>query len=116
MKFPCTQTLWTPYTTVMGPTTIYGLITVSLKKSSERKIKLTNMRVLRWMSEVTGKYSIRNEVIRGIVKITSMSKKVMEEQMRREEVSCKRQTMDMQWDRRRRRERPKTRWKDYCSG
>ena len=75
--------------------------------------------MLRWMSGVTRKDRIRNEVIRGTVKVTSVSKKVQEARlrwfghvMRREEGSCERQIIDMEVGGRRKRGRPKTRWKD----
>ena len=98
---------------------MYGLETVPMKKSNEKKMEVAEMRMLRWMSGVTRKDRIKNEVIRGTVKVTSVSKKKQEGRLRwyghvvrREEGSCERQIMDMEVGGRRKRGRPRTRWKD----
>ncbi|XP_064080729.1 uncharacterized protein LOC135197642 [Macrobrachium nipponense] len=77
------------------------------------------MRMLRWMSEVTKKDKIRNEHVRGTVKVTEASKKVQEARlrwyrhlMRREEQHMAREVMDVEVDGTQRRGRPKTRWRD----
>ena len=65
------------------------------------------------------KDKIKNDVIRGTVKVASVSKKVQESRlrwfghvMRRDEESSERQIMEMEVDGRRKRGKPKTRWKD----
>ena len=107
------------YKTIVRPAMTYGLETVPLKKSSERKMEVAEMRMLRWMSGVTRKDRIKNERIRGTVEVTSVSKKVQEARLRwfghvvrGEEDSCERRTMEMEADGRRRRGRPRMRWRD----
>ncbi|XP_064120903.1 uncharacterized protein LOC135225564 [Macrobrachium nipponense] len=77
------------------------------------------MRMLRWMSGVTKKDRVRNERIRGRVKVTDASKKVQEARlrwyghlMRREEQHMAREVMDVEVDGTRRRGRSKTRWRE----
>ena len=97
----------------------FGLETVPLKKSSERKMEVAEMRMLRWMSGVTKKDRIKNERIRNTVKVTSVSKKVQEARLRwfghvvrEEEESGERRIMEMEVEGRRRRGRPRIRWRD----
>ena len=97
----------------------YGLEAAPLKKMEERRLDVTEMRMLRWMSGVTRMDRVRNEHIRGTVKVTEASKKVQEARlrwyghlMRREELHVAREVMDIEINGTRRRGRPKTRWKD----
>ena len=107
---------------VVRPAMTYGLEAAPLKKIEGRKLDVAEMKMLRWMSGVTRMDRVRNEHIRGTVKVTETSKKVQEARlrwyghlMRREEQHVAREVMDMVVDGTRRRGRPKTRWKD-CVG
>ena len=107
---------------VVRPAMTYGLGAAPLKKLEERKLDVAEMRMLRWMSGVTRMDRVRNNFIRGTVKVTEVSKKVQEARlgwyghvMRRDWQHVAREVMDMQVDGTRRRGRPKTRWKD-CIG
>ena len=110
------------YKSVVRPTMLYGAETWPIKKEQERRMEVAEMRMLRWMCGVTRKDKIRNELIRGTVKVLEVSKKVQERRlkwfghvMRREdEYVCKR-VMNMEVEGRRRRGRPKFRWKDSIS-
>ena len=104
---------------VVRPALMYGLETAPIKKTEERKLDVAEMKMLRWMSGVTRMDRIRNEYIRGSLKVTEVSKKVQEARlrwyghvMRSPEEQVAREAMDMVVEGRRRRGRPKTRWKD----
>ena len=104
---------------VVRPALMYGLETAPIKKAEERKLDVAEMKMLRWMSGVTRMDRIRNEYIRGSLKVTEVSKKVQEARlrwyghvMRSAEGQVAREAMDMVVDGRRRRGRPKTRWRD----
>ena len=88
-------------------------------RSNEKRMKVAEMKTLRWMSGVNRKDRIRNEVIRGTLKVTSVSNKVQEARLgwfghvaRREDENLERQIMGMEVERYRKRRRPKIRWKD----
>ena len=76
--------------------------------------------MLRWSVGVTRRDRIRNEYIRGIVKVVEVSKKIQESRMRwyghlkrRDgEEHVGREAMEMEVEGTRERGRPKTRWKD----
>ena len=53
---------------------LYGAETWRSKKSEEKKLDVTEMRMLRWTCGVTKLDKIRNERIRGTVKVTEISK------------------------------------------
>ncbi|XP_063598632.1 uncharacterized protein LOC134775104 [Penaeus indicus] len=61
---------------------IYGLETAPLKKSKEKKMNGTERKMLRWMVEVTRRDRIRNEYVRGTVKVVEVSKKIQESRLR----------------------------------
>ena len=78
--------------------------------------------MLRWMCGVTREDKIRNENIRGTVKVAEASKKIQEARlrwyghvMRRDGDYVGRRVMEMEVPGRRRRGRPKKRWRD-CIG
>ena len=107
---------------VVRPAMTYGLEAAPLKKIEGRKMDVAEMRMLRWMSGVTKMDRVRNNYIRGTVKVTEVSKKAQEARlrwyghlMRREEQHVAREMMDLEVNGRRRRGRPKTRWRD-CIG
>ena len=105
--------------TVVRPAMIYGTETASLKKTEEKKMDVAEMRMLRWMSGVTREDRIRNEYIRGSLKVVEASKKIQEGRLRwyghllrRDENHVGRYAMDMEVQGRRRRGRPRKRWRD----
>ena len=61
------------YKTVVRPALLYGTETWPSKKAREKRLDVAEMRILRWMCGVT-KDKIRNERIRGTVKIVALSK------------------------------------------
>ena len=107
------------FKTVVRPAMLYGLETVPLKKTSERRLDVAEMKMLRWTCGVTRKDKIRNVHIRGTVKVAEASRKVQEARLRwyghirrRDEEYVGRKVLEMEVPGRRRRGRPKTRWRD----
>ena len=82
------------------------------------------MKMLRWMVGVTRKDKIRNEYIRGTVKVVEVSRKIQESRLRwfghlRRRVGeehIAREAMEMEVQGNRRRGRPKRRWIDCING
>ncbi|XP_042884700.1 uncharacterized protein LOC122261237 [Penaeus japonicus] len=68
--------------TVVRPALTYGLEAEPLKRVEERKSKVAEMKMLRWISGVTKSDRIRNEYIRGTVKVIEVSKKKQESGLR----------------------------------
>ena len=106
---------------VVRPTMTYGLEAAPLKKTEEKRLDVAEMKMLRWMSGVTLRDKVRNEYIRGSVKVTEVSKKVQEARLRwfghitrreDEEQHVAREAMSMEVEGTRRRGRPRIRWKD----
>ena len=104
---------------VVRPAMMYGLETAPIKKTEEKKLDVAEMKMLRWMSGVTREDRIRNEYIRGSLKVVEVSKKVQEARLRwyghvkrSSEDQIAREAMEGEVQGRRRRGRPKTRWKD----
>ncbi|XP_063602488.1 uncharacterized protein LOC134778568 [Penaeus indicus] len=54
---------------VVIPALIYSLEAAPLKKSEEKKMNAAEMKMLRWMVGVTRRDRIRNEYIRGTIKV-----------------------------------------------
>ena len=108
---------------VVRPALTYGLEAAPMKKMDERKLDVTEMKMLRWMSGVTKMDRVRNNHIRGSVKVTEVSKKIQEARLRwyghlsrrNGEQHVAREMMEMQVNGTRRKGRPKTRWRD-CIG
>ncbi len=55
--------------TVVRPAMIYSADIWAVKKAQEKKLDVAEMRILRWMSGVTKLDRIRNERIRGTMKV-----------------------------------------------
>ena len=68
--------------TMVRPAMSYGLEAAPLKKSEEKKMDVAEMKMLKWMVGVTRRDQIRNEYIRGTVKVTEFSKKIQESRLR----------------------------------
>ena len=104
---------------VVRPAMIYGAETWASKVSQEARLDATEMRMLRWACGITLKDRVRNEHIRGSLKIAPVSMKIKESRLRwyghlrrREDEHPTRLMMDMAIPGRRRRGRPKLRWLD----
>ena len=107
------------YKTAVRPAMLYGAETWASKKAQESKLNVAEMKMLRWMCGVTRLDKIRNERIRGTVKVTEIAKKVQERRlqwyghvMRREEDYIGKRVMAMEVQGRRGRGRPRRRWMD----
>ena len=92
------------YRTVVRPALMYGAETWALKKAQEKKLEVAEMRMILWMCGVTKLDKIRNERIRGTMKVGENTKKVQERRlnlkwyghvMRREEHYVDRRAMVM---------------------
>ena len=103
------------YKTVIRPAMLYGAETWATTKRQEKRIEVTEMRMLRWMCGVTRKYTIRNEHIRG-TRVAQASKKITERRlnwyghvMRRDVEHILRNVLREDIPGKRKRGRPKTR-------
>ncbi|XP_064115042.1 uncharacterized protein LOC135221148 [Macrobrachium nipponense] len=99
---------------------LYGAETWPIKKEQERRMEVAEMRMLRWLCDITKRDKIRNELIRGTVKVLEVSKKAQGRRLKwfghvmsseDEHVVCKR-VMHLEMEDRRWRGRPVFRWKD----
>ena len=63
------------YKTVISPAMLYGAEMLATTKRQEKRIEVTEMRMLRWMCGVTRKDKIRNEHIRGTTSVAQASLK-----------------------------------------
>ena len=109
------------YKTVIRPAMLYGADTWATTKRQEKRIEMTEMRMLRWMCGVTCKDKIRNEHIRGTTRVAQASKKITERRlnwyrnvMRRDGEHILRKVLRADTPGKRKRGQPKTRWKDAC--
>jgi len=107
------------YKTAVRPAILYGSETWPIKRVHEKKVNVAEMRMLRWMCGVTRKDKIRNDYIKGTVKVTEVSAKMQERRInwyghviRSEEGYIGNQVMEMHVDGRRRRGRPKLSWRE----
>ena len=69
------------YKTVIRPAMLYGAETWATTKRQEKRIEVTEMRMLRWMCGVTRKDKIRNEHIRGTTRVAQASKQITERRL-----------------------------------
>ena len=100
---------------------LYGAETWATTKRQDKRIEVTEMRMLRWMCGVTRKDKIRNEHIRGTTGVAQASKKITERRlnwyghvMRRDDKHILRKVLRADIPGKRKRGRPKTRGKDAC--
>ncbi|XP_068238578.1 uncharacterized protein [Palaemon carinicauda] len=67
---------------IVRPAMMYGAETWAIKKTEEKKLDVAEMRMLRWMCEVTRRDKIWNEVIRGTIGVREVSGKIQEGRLR----------------------------------
>uniref|UniRef100_A0A1S3X9T0 Uncharacterized protein n=1 Tax=Nicotiana tabacum TaxID=4097 RepID=A0A1S3X9T0_TOBAC len=70
------------YRAVVRPFMLYGAECWPVKKSHVQRMKVAEMRMLRWMCELTRLDKIRNEVIREKVGVASTDEKLREARLR----------------------------------
>ena len=107
------------YKAAVRPAMMYASETWAMKRVHEKKVNVAEMRMLRWMSDVTRKDKIRNDRIRGTVKVAQLSSKMQEKRlnwyghvMRKDESYVGKRAMSMEVEGHFGRGRPKFRWKD----
>ena len=104
---------------MVRPAMVYGLETVEVTKKQVEEIKVAEIKMLRFAMGVTKKDKIRNEYIRGTVKVERLGMKMSEGQlkwyghvMRREQEYVRRRVMKIELPGKRKRGRPKRRFLD----
>ena len=107
------------YSSVVRPAMVYGLETVAVTKKQVEEMEVAEMKMLRFAMGVTRKDKIRNEYIRGTVKVERWGMKMREGRlrwygnvMRRDQEYVGRKMMEMELPGKRRRGRPKRRFLD----
>ncbi|XP_050541046.1 uncharacterized protein LOC126905416 [Daktulosphaira vitifoliae] len=107
------------YKTVVRPAMMYGSECWEVDKKVEQRMIAAKMRILRWLSGMTRKDRIRDEHIRGSKGVASIVDKMTENRlrlfshvMRREESEAVRTVIEMNFEGRRDRGRPKKIWRD----
>ena len=104
---------------VVRPAMLYGMETIPLNKSMVKKMDVAEMKMLRWEIGLTRREKIRNEVVRGKLRVREVSEKAKENRLRwyghvrrREESYVGRRVVEMEIPEKRRRGRPARRWMD----
>ena len=107
------------YSSVMRLALIYGLETVSVTKKQVEETEVSKMKMLRYAMGVTRKDKIRNEYIRGTVKVEPLEMKMRKDRlrwyghvMRRDQEYVGRKVMKMELPRKRKRGRPTRKFLD----
>ena len=72
---------WKKYRTVKRPALVYGADTWATTKCQEMRLDVNEMRMLRWMCGVTKKDQMRNEHVRGSVKVSPVTEKITEKRL-----------------------------------
>ena len=105
--------------TVVRPIMMYGLETVGTTKNLEAELDVAEMKMLRFSLGVTRKDRIKNEHVRGTVKVGQISRKVRESRLRwyghvkrREDAYVGRRVLEMELPGKRKVGRPKRRFMD----
>ena len=70
------------YSLVLRLAMVYGIETVTVTKKQVKEIEVAEMKMLRFAMGVTRKDKIRNEYIRGTVKVEWLGMKMMEARLR----------------------------------
>ena len=96
---------------------VYGLEMVAVTKKQVKEIEVAEMKMLRFAMGVTRKDKIRNEYIRGTVKVERLGMKMREDRlrwyghvMRRDQEYIGRKMMEMELPGKRKRGKPKKRF------
>ena len=107
------------YKSVIRPVVMYGSECWAVKKMDEKRLHVAEMRMLRWMCGVTRMDKVRNEYIRGSLKVAPVTEKMKGNRlawyghvMRRDDTHVTKRVMGMNVDGWRGRGRPKKRWMD----
>ena len=107
------------YSLVVRPVMVYGLETVTFTKKQVKKIKVAEMKILKFAMGVTRKDEIRNEYIRSTVKVERLGMKMRDGRlrwyghvMRRDQAYIERKMMEIELPGKRKRGRPKRRFLD----
>ena len=98
---------------------VYGLETVAVTKKQVKEMEVSEMKMLRFAMGVTRKDKIRNEYIRGTVKVERLGMKTREGRlrwyghvMRRDQKYFGRKMIEMELPKKRKRVRPNRRFLD----
>ena len=70
------------YSSVVRPAMMYGLETVAVTKKQVEEIEVAKIKMLRFAIGVTRKDKIRNEYVRGTVKVERLGMKMREGRLR----------------------------------
>ena len=70
------------YSSVVRPAMVHGLETVAVTKKQVEESEVAEMKILRFAMGVTKKDKIRNEYIRGTVKVERLEMKMIESKLR----------------------------------
>ena len=107
------------YSSMVRPAMVYGLETVAVTKKQVKEMEVAEMKMLRFAVGVTRKDKIRNEYIKGTVKVERLGMKMREGRlrlyghiMRRDQEYAGRKMMEMELPGIRKRGRPKRRLLD----
>ena len=109
------------YKTVARPALLYGAETWATTRGQEARLKVYEMRMLKWMCGVTRRDKVRNEQIRVTTIVVQASKKITEKRLkwyghmsRMKEEHIVRIMLYVDIPGKRRRGRPTLTWKDAC--
>ena len=107
------------YSSVVRPAMVDGLETVAVTKKRVEEMKVAEMEMLGFSMGVTRKDKIRNEYIKGTVKVEPLEMKMREGRlrwygyvMRRDQEYVGRRVMEMELPGKRKKRRPKRRFLD----
>jgi hypothetical protein len=107
------------YKTIIRPVVMYGSECWAAKVTDETRMHVTEMRMLRWMCGVTRVDRIRNEYVRGSLKVAPIAEKLRANRlrwyghvMRRDDSHVTRRVLSMNVEGCKRRGRPRKRWMD----
>ena len=70
------------YKSVVRPAMLYGMETVAVTKRQVGKMKVAELKMVRWTLGVTRKNKIRNEYVRGTAKIAKLGDKLWNARLR----------------------------------